>query len=36
MSELAATGRRVLLLARSDSPLHGQELPDGVTGRCRW
>ncbi len=31
VSELAATGRRVLLLARSDAPLHGQELPPGVS-----
>ena len=27
----AATGRRVLLLARSDAPLEGQTLPSGVT-----
>ena len=31
VSELAATGRRVLLLARSDEELRGQELPAGVT-----
>jgi len=31
VSELAATGRRVLLLARSDAPLEGQTLPSGVT-----
>ncbi|HEY5114084.1 MAG TPA: HAD-IC family P-type ATPase, partial [Nakamurella sp.] len=31
VSELAATGRRVLLLARSDAPLHGQELPAGMS-----
>lgn len=30
VSELAATGRRVLLLAHSDAPLHGQELPAGM------
>ena len=31
VSELAATGRRVLLLARSDAPLEGQQLPSGVS-----
>src|SRR6476620_3577195 len=31
VSELASTGRRVLLLARSDAPLEGQTLPSGVT-----
>ena len=31
VSELAATGRRVLLLARSDEELRGQELPAGLT-----
>jgi len=31
VSELASTGRRVLLLARSDAPLIGQELPAGMT-----
>lgn len=31
VSELAATGRRVLLLARSDDPLEGQQLPSGLT-----
>ena len=30
VSELAATGRRVLLLARSDAALQGQELPAGM------
>jgi cation-transporting ATPase E len=30
VSELAATGRRVLLLGRSDAPLQGQELPPGM------
>jgi len=30
VSELAATGRRVLLLARADGALRGQELPDDV------
>jgi cation-transporting ATPase E len=31
VNELASTGRRVLLLARSDSPLSGQDLPTGIT-----
>ncbi len=31
VGELAATGRRVLLLARSQSPLHGQELPTDIS-----
>jgi cation-transporting ATPase E len=31
VSELAATGRRVLLLARSDAPLEGQQLPSAVS-----
>jgi len=31
VSGLAATGRRVLLLARSDAPLEGQQLPSGVS-----
>ena len=30
VSELAATGRRVLLLGRTDAALAGQELPAGV------
>lgn len=30
VSELAASGRRVLLLAHSDSPPQGQELPPGI------
>ena len=30
VSELAATGRRVLLLSRSDAALQGQELPGGM------
>ena len=30
VSELAATGRRVLLLGRTDAPLVGQELPAGI------
>ncbi len=30
VSELAATGRRVLLLSRSDAALQGQELPTGM------
>ena len=31
VSEFAGTGRRVLLLCRSDAALHGQELPTGMT-----
>ena len=31
--ELAATGRRVLLLARSDASVSGEELPDGPAAR---
>ncbi len=31
VGELAATGRRVLLLAKSESPLHGQDLPTDIT-----
>ncbi len=31
VSELAATGRRVLLLGRCDAPLQGQELPPGMS-----
>ncbi len=30
VSELAATGRRVLLLAQSESPLHGQDVPPDI------
>uniref|UniRef100_UPI003B3ACA6F HAD-IC family P-type ATPase n=1 Tax=Nakamurella sp. TaxID=1869182 RepID=UPI003B3ACA6F len=30
VAELAATGRRVLLLGRADAELHGQELPPGM------
>ncbi len=30
VTELAATGRRVVLLARTDAPLAGQELPENI------